>query len=182
MDNIIVLDVGHFGAESGAVYGDRIESELAFKIVDKLHNKLKPYFKNIYITTGSLKSRTKLANELNADIFVSVHLNATLGASGVETLLYNTTNKESRTYILADRINSKTVEYSKLKNRGLKERKDLWVLKDTKMSACLVECGFIEKDWNNINENIENFSEGIFRGVLKFYGVPVNEKCKYCGK
>lgn len=78
----IVLDSGHGGEDPGAIghkgYREKI---IVFKVAKELKNILKSRGYKVYMTRESdqfvkLSERTKLANNKNADIFVSIHANA----------------------------------------------------------------------------------------------------------
>ena len=81
--NTIVLDAGHGGKDPGALGTGRYsktEKHLALEVVKKLGNYLKEAFpemtiiytrtKDVFLT---LKERTNLANNSNADLFLSIH-------------------------------------------------------------------------------------------------------------
>ena len=92
--------------------------------------------------------RANIANESMADMYVSIHANSALNpdASGIEVLYYpNDTGaiKYEDQSPFAKSILDGVVRSTGAKNRGIIKRPDLIVLKNTQMSAALVECGFI---------------------------------------
>ena len=79
------------------------------------------------------------ANASGADVFVSIHCNSAdnTSAKGTETLVYSTGGKAE---LLAKCIQSQIVHSLSTVDRGVKERPDLCVLRETIMgSAVLVE-------------------------------------------
>jgi N-acetylmuramoyl-L-alanine amidase len=60
-----------------------------------------------------------------------------------------------------------------LRNRGIIYRPGLYVLKETEMPAVLVEMGFITNptDADLLANSPYLFSTGIYRGILKYYGL-----------
>ena len=60
-----------------------------------------------------------------------------------------------------------------LRNRGIVYRPGLYVLRKTKMPATLIELGFITnpRDAELMVEAPELFAEGIYRGILAYYGL-----------
>lgn len=94
----IVIDPGHGGKDPGAV-GPRgtKEKEITLKIAKALKNKLEKEFSYQVVLTRSddrylkLEERTAIANMENADLFVSVHVNANRNrrARGMETYIMN---------------------------------------------------------------------------------------------
>lgn len=79
---IIVIDPGHGGKDSGAVGPKkRYEKVVVFKVSKYLYDYLKKRGYTVYLTRKSdkfiqLKNRTHFANVKNADIFISIHVNA----------------------------------------------------------------------------------------------------------
>jgi N-acetylmuramoyl-L-alanine amidase len=95
----------------------------------------------------SLETRVKRANDGEADGYISIHANACGSdwneANGIETWIYEKVADGSQTWKFAESIHKKLIEATGLKNRGMKRSSDLYVLKNTKMQAVLVECGFM---------------------------------------
>ncbi|TWT24313.1 N-acetylmuramoyl-L-alanine amidase [Planomicrobium sp. CPCC 101110] len=91
-----------------------------------------------------LQERTALANRLRVDLFVSIHANAFgtgfNAANGIETFTYTAASGESKR--LSSFIHQALLLATGRKNRGQKQA-DFAVLRDTRMPAVLVECGFM---------------------------------------
>lgn len=106
------------------------------------------------------------ANNSGADIFVSIHCNSAgnSSAKGTETLVYSTGGKAE---LLAKCIQTQIVNSLSTADRGIKERPDLCVLRETSMPAVLVETAFIsnEEDAYKLMYRIEEFANAIARGV-----------------
>ncbi len=94
----IVIDAGHGGKKPGASGNFSTEKDIALKVALKLGAKLKadlPDIKVIYTRTKDidvdLYRRAEIANEVNADLFISVHCNSMPPGNkhikGVETLV-----------------------------------------------------------------------------------------------
>jgi N-acetylmuramoyl-L-alanine amidase len=90
----IVIDPGHGGSETGAIGPSGIvEKDITLALSNKLAGLIRSRMpvRVILTRTGDqqvdLTQRTALANEYAADLFVSIHLNASLrkGATGTET-------------------------------------------------------------------------------------------------
>lgn len=82
----VVLDAGHGGKDGGARGKYSSEKDLTLAIVLKLGRLLNDSLKNVEViytrTTDvypSLKERHAIANQSAADLFISVHINATAG-------------------------------------------------------------------------------------------------------
>ena len=183
---VIVIDPGHGGADSGSVGpGGSKEEDITLKVGLKVRDMLKGYGYSVIMTRDGdyalgedtrtdLINRAQIANNNNADIFISIHINSASGipsATGTETYYHtsNTLNGESK--LLANNIQSNLVKYLGLYNRGVKQE-DFSVLRNTKMPAVLAELGFI----NNPNEEKKLITDefqtkaakGIVDGVLNY--------------
>jgi N-acetylmuramoyl-L-alanine amidase len=103
---VIVLDPGHGGSETGAVGPDGTnEKDVVLGIARKLKSILENSGNRVILTRDSdqsitLDDRTALANNNKADLFISIHANATLRGfgKGAETYYLSTqaTDDEAR--------------------------------------------------------------------------------------
>lgn len=106
----IVIDPGHGGHDPGAIGPGRIyEKDIVLDIALKLKKILRedPLYE-IFLTRETdiyipLEERTAMANKKNADLFVSIHANASLRrqARGIETYLLNWTDDEEAMRVAA---------------------------------------------------------------------------------
>ena len=91
-----------------------------------------------------LKERTTLANQMRVDAFISIHANAYgttwNNASGIETFTYTKPSEQS--IILASLLQNSLCSITGRLDRGVKKA-DFAVVRDTRMPAVLVECGFM---------------------------------------
>ena len=121
----------------------------------------------------SLKVRADEANAYGADLFLSLHTNAAENAraSGSEALVYSPSSTVAKE--IAEDILEELHLVTGLRNRGVIYRPGLYVLKETKMPAVLVEMGFITNpyDVELMAYSPELFALGIYRGLLKYYGL-----------
>ncbi len=91
---IVMLDAGHGGHDSGAVgYRGAKEKNIVLAVTKKVTKILKDRGYKVYNTRTKdrfiqLKNRTKMANKMRADIFLSIHANSVKtkkrSASGIE--------------------------------------------------------------------------------------------------
>ena len=78
---LVVIDPGHGGKDPGAIGHGYQEKKIALEIATRIAARLRELGVNVRMTrTGdtypSLKDRTAMANRVNADVFISIHLNA----------------------------------------------------------------------------------------------------------
>lgn len=108
------------------------------------------------------------ANDWGADVFVSIHCNAFNGvAQGTETLVYSFGGNSER---LASCIQNQIINALGTVDRGLKERPNLSVLRNTDMPAVLVELAFIdnEDDVQLLKNHQDDFAAAIARGITDY--------------
>ena len=89
---LVVLDPGHGGDEPGAQTAYLREADIALDIATRMKNKLESANFEVLMTrsddtTVPLLDRAKIANEAEADVFVSIHVNAAESKDlhGIET-------------------------------------------------------------------------------------------------
>jgi N-acetylmuramoyl-L-alanine amidase len=100
----IVLDPGHGGKDPGAIgAGGIAEKDIVLSIAKKLARKLREEMNVQVVLTRNddrfvpLEDRTARANAENADLFISLHMNASVNgeAKGVETYYLDNTTDEA---------------------------------------------------------------------------------------
>jgi N-acetylmuramoyl-L-alanine amidase len=118
---------------------------------------------------SSLRARVDEANSWGADYFISIHTNASVSSSssGSEALVYSSPSVAAN---LGEDILRELNITTGLRNRGIKLRPGLYVLRKTNMPAVLVEIGFISnsRDANLMANSPRLFAEGIYNGILDF--------------
>ena len=114
----IVIDAGHGGKDPGAVGKRKLrEKDVTLKIAKFLKKDLSRRTKSKVILTRTkdvyvpLDERTAIANSKDADIFVSIHINASKrrAANGVETYYLGASGDEASRRV-AERENASTSE------------------------------------------------------------------------
>lgn len=106
----IVIDAGHGGKDPGAVgYRGTKEKDIALDVAKRLEKKLSKNINIKIIMTRDedvflrLSERTKIANESNGNLFISIHTNAAEDrrASGFETFLIGPNKNEAAVRVAA---------------------------------------------------------------------------------
>ena len=146
----IAIDAGHGGHDPGAVNGIYEEADIALEIALRVGSEAQSRGWEVVYTRENdtfveLYNRCKIANNADCDCFVSIHLNSadSKQANGTETLVYGPNISATR---LAEIVNRNMVNATGFRDRGVKYRSELCVLKRTKMPAILVETGFVSND------------------------------------
>jgi N-acetylmuramoyl-L-alanine amidase len=133
----------------------------------------------------SLSDRCKKANTWKADVYISIHANAAgsgwSSAEGIETYVYTNASKESLT--LAANIQNQLIRETCRKNRGVK-RANFQVLRDTKMTAILVECGFMTNEEEAVLLKSDDYrrkcAEAIVKGIVETYKLKKKASKESC--
>lgn len=164
---VVYIDPGHGGYDPGTQGNGIVEKDIVLNYGLRLKGKLEANgIKVIMSRTSdvyvSLEDRSKGANNVNPDIFISIHINSAgaTSASGIETFYKKDIDKP-----LAESIQNKLISYTGAVDRGAKWE-DFHVVRETNMPASLVECGFL----TNVNEanNLKswNYQEKLINAIL----------------
>jgi N-acetylmuramoyl-L-alanine amidase len=182
----IFLDAGHGGKDSGAVGNGIQEKDINLKIVKKMDSLLKNYqdaevilsrSEDVFIT---LDQRTRKANTSNADVLLSIHINAAadVAAKGFESYRYVTA--KSATTSFQNVMHAEIVKaMGKIQDRG-KKSANFHMLRESKMKACLTENLFISNaaDAAKLKDDsfLDKIAQGHVNGLEKFLGLKRLEK------
>jgi len=145
---LVVLDPGHGGSANGAEYGGVKEKDLNLSIALQAAELLEDAGLAVLLTRTDdrdvgLYERTDLANGQEADLFVSIHCNASLDhddALGIYTCAYSEGTEGWR---LAETLYQTMQAAAGAPGFGMEPRPNLAVLRTSGMPAALVECGFM---------------------------------------
>lgn len=177
MKKIIVIDAGHGDKDPGAIgVTGKKEKDFNLTIALKVEKLLKDHPSITVLLTRKadifleLKERSDFANKANADAFISIHANSYQATSaGTET---HYTRSDSKG--LATILQKYTMLSTGLKDRGLKTGK-LYVTKNTKMPACLLEPAYLSNPVEELllynTEFQDTFALNISKGICEFFGV-----------
>ena len=106
----IIIDPGHGGKDPGAVgYRGTLEKDIALDVAKRLEKKITKNMKIKTVLTRDediflkLGERTKIANENNGSLFISIHANAATDrrASGFETFLIGPNKNDAAVRVAA---------------------------------------------------------------------------------
>ena len=177
----ICIDPGHGGKDPGAMNGNLRESLATMQISRFLGDLLiaDGNYEVKFTRTDdqqypTLTERCNISNSWGAKAFISIHINsaASKSASGIETLRYSKVGETTKK--LATNVQEELIKTLKWKDRGVKERDNLTVLKKTNASAILVECGFIshEEESKKLFDCTfqRKLADAIFNGIKKTFG------------
>ena len=181
----IVLDPGHGMSnrkkevyDPGCVYDGTQEAEYVLSLSKEIGQRLKQkglkveYTRRDAKTPTPLNSRQKIANKKKAKLFVSLHCNAfNSKARGVRTYHFP---KSKKGQVASRAIQDNLVQ--ELSTKGYEQKYDgvktkrFYVLRKTKMPSVLVECGFLDNEYDrNFMANHQySYVNGIVKGILSY--------------
>ncbi|MCL2751583.1 MAG: N-acetylmuramoyl-L-alanine amidase [Firmicutes bacterium] len=173
----VVLDAGHGGYDYGAVNGARFEKNDNLRMALAVGNLLKNCGVSVAYTRSTdvfvpLLDRSRISNNAGADLFVSIHRNASTNpnANGVENWVY--TNPSAKSLAAADLILSRIVNAGVQIRLGI-NRGNFSVLRETAAPSVLIELGFISNAEDNrlFDANFNAYANAIASGVLSSLGL-----------
>ena len=169
----IAVDCGHTlkNADTGAQGCLGREEERTREIGALVMNKLKALnhtvinctVDNANSVTESLQARVNKANSNNADVFVSIHLNAfNCNAHGTEVYISPHASRKSKE--IGQNVVRELAQLGFV-NRGVNTN-NLYVCNHTIMPAILVECCFVDSEIDKKLYNAEKIANAIVRGLV----------------
>ncbi|WP_018247901.1 N-acetylmuramoyl-L-alanine amidase [Orenia marismortui] len=184
-DRLIVLDPGHGGHDPGAIgFSGTREKDLVLDIALKLENLLEEAGAKVIMTRNidqyiELSDRVNIANTMDADIFVSIHLNSHKDKKFEGTETYIRTNYNQTTLLLASLTQRALVNGLKTVDRGVKSN-SLHVLDNTNMPAVLNEIAFISNKKEEKVLKTDEFQEeaaiSLYKGINNYFRLLAEEE------
>lgn len=180
---ILAIDIGHnVPYDTGAV-GIRKEDDLNRLVGNALISKLRERgIKVVNCTPNTAKSlndslyqRVITANNSGATLFVSIHHNACPGGYGAEVLCIKNNYQGGLSTKVGEAILNELSSLG-LRNRGVKDRRDLYVINNTSMPALIVECAFVDSSSDMKNYNPEKTAAAIYKGICTALALSENQK------
>ena len=190
----IIIDAGHGGFDGGAQAADgTLEKNINLSISLKLKEFLELGGFNVIMTrevdsgtemdseqsigkrkVSDMKERLKIINSNPDAIFVSIHLNkfTTSSAKGTQ-VFYSQNNEKSKE--LAQSIQSVVINQLQQDNSRVikKGDKSIYLLKNAKIPAVIVECGFLSNEQELSLLKQEDYQKKIafcvYCGILDYY-------------
>ncbi|AXX64423.1 N-acetylmuramoyl-L-alanine amidase [Bombilactobacillus bombi] len=173
----IVIDPGHGGSDTGALTTNQKHYEKTYTLdtAQRLQKQLQQAGANVILTRKGdsdmdLASRARLANKLNADVFISLHFDSTSDksqATGVTTYYYS----EKKDQPLAQNI-QRQFKHLALPSRGTRFG-DFEVTRENEQPAILIEGGYLnnKKDYKQIANPAyrQKLADCILQGLMDYF-------------
>ncbi|MED3649598.1 N-acetylmuramoyl-L-alanine amidase CwlD [Heyndrickxia sporothermodurans] len=192
---VIILDPGHGGPDGGAGDSDALEKEIALKVSLFIRDYLQEQGALVLMTreddsdladpntkgigrrkVEDLKNRLNMINESDADLYLSIHLNAIPSPrwSGAQTFYSPHLIENKR---LAKFIQSELIRNLENTDREAKILKNIYVVKNANKPGAIVEIGFLSNPTERQNLMSEKYqkkvSASIYNGIMRYF---TNEK------
>ncbi len=192
--NTVMLDPGHGGYDPGAITKQGVyEKSINLQIALKVKEMLGPSGIEIFLTRDEdidyvpegvrgrttkkqldLNHRIDMAKDVNADVFVSIHVNATATGqeSGSETFYHYQSETGKR---LAELIQQEMIKIPGM-NRRIAKPGDFYITKNTSMPAVIVEVGYLSslKEQKKLQQSWyqEQLARAIAKGIANYFVIP----------
>ncbi len=193
----VVIDAGHGNPDGGAEARDgTLEKDLNLKIATFLQEFMEQGGVDVIVTRADdegifeknadsikqkkrsdIKMREKLMNESDADAFISIHMNKFPQKQYSGPQVFFSGNNE-KSELLAKHIQNSMIKALNPENKREIKKADgsIYLLKNAKIPAVLVECGFLSNEIEEqklINENYQRqLAWSMYCGVIEYF----NEK------
>lgn len=193
-NHTIILDAGHGYPDGGATNsnGEIIESELNLDIVLKLQNLLESSNCTVILTrsdengiyetsaetireqkVSDMKNRVKIANESEAELFVSIHMNKLEQPQyyGWQTFYKN---QDSISKKIAQNVQISLNNFMKRENnREIKSISEIYLTKNVEIPLIIVECGFLsnkeEAELLKTDSYQDELAWSIYIGIMDYF-------------
>lgn len=174
---VVVVDPGHGGKDSGAHEAGVSEKNLTLTISKEVVRQLADAGASVITTRDedtfpSLTDRANVANNSNADIFVSIHINSNSKSNSRSgTITFH--HKDSAIgRLLAECIHAELSEVNNLPDIGVWSDGKIYqsgfsVLRNTKMPGVLLELGFINHSTDRAELQKKDFPARVAKAVVK---------------
>lgn len=152
-DYIVVVDAGHGGSAPGAIKQGIAEKDIDLAIVlalkeifDTTEDHIGVYYTRLDDSNPSFAKRVGLANDLKADLFLSVHNNSTnsgrMSSVRGTQVMYHTTDKGASYEFATICLNTLTQKLGSV-DKGLVVGDDIYIINHCQVPVALAEVGFM---------------------------------------
>lgn len=175
---VVIIDPGHGGADEGCAREGIKEKDINLTIAKLVQGKLEILGYQVLMVRDddsyiAKEDRVIYANGSQADIYVSIHQNASedVSVTGMEVWYEEDGSRDNKR--LAQLINQQTIQSTGAAERELRGNADFHVTGETTMPACLIETGFLSNAEERGNlataEYQEKIAEGIAQGIELYF-------------
>ena len=184
-DKVVVIDAGHGGRAPGATKQGINEKDIDLaivlqlkKILDENDQNIGVYYTRTDDSNPTFDQRVQLANKSDADLFISVHNNATKsgrmsGTKGTEVMYHETDTSEFGSRRFAQICLEEVTDQIGSKSKGLVEGDSIYIIRTSEVPVALIEVGFMtnqeELDLLSSEDYQKQTAQGIYRSILRAF-------------
>ncbi len=191
LGKIIYIDPGHGGPDSGAISKNFYEKDMNLLLSKKLGHTLSQKGATVYYTRdgdydlakskknrkrNDLYARVKLINQSKANLYISMHLNASPSTkwNGIQ-LFYSTVQDENKK--IAETVTN-TMKKNMKNVKDPKKENGYYMYSKLKVPGILIEAGFITNQNDNYKIRKEEYQNilinNITQGIENYFNSPNN--------
>lgn len=182
-DKVVVIDAGHGGNQPGAAKQGIREKDIDLEIVSELkklldtEEKIGVYYTRLDDSNPSLDTRVGLANNAEADLFVSIHNNSTRSGSMSKVhgtqVMYDEEKEAHDSKNFAQICLEEVTASCGSEDKGLVEGNNIFIIRNSQVPVALIEVGFMtnleELEKLNSKEYQKKVAEGIHQAILRAF-------------
>ena len=201
----IILDAGHGGIDPGTMSNDESiqEKDLNLHITLKLKKLLESSGAMVFLTreedvslyeesegktirekyNENLRNRKAMIEDIEADMFISVHMNALQGVKNAEKYYGAQTfypSQDEKSKLIANLVQAEMKRVvDNTNNREIKPSEDIYLLKENEIPSILVECGFLsnEKEAHMLTEDEyqNKIAWGMYVAIQQYFSLETEK-------
>lgn len=184
-DKIVVIDAGHGGRAPGATIKGVNEKDIDLAIVLKLKALFEQTNENIGVyytrtddSNPTFDQRVQLANKLDADLFISIHNNATRSGrmssiKGTQVMFSESDERNLGSRYLAEICMEEVTAMTGSIDKGFVEGDSIYIIRTSEVPVALIEVGFMtnQEELENLNseEYQEKTAQGIYNAIIRAF-------------
>jgi len=183
----VLVDAGHGGKDPGAKsYNGLNEKDMALILAKQIQQQASAFNIKVIMTRErdifpELKERVAIADKINADLVISLHMSAhpeSTAANGFVLYVTNKIKTEAPSRMLAEQIANQISPFYKIGSIKQRNSQGIWILDRVSCPAVLIECGYITNE-NDVEfvtktENQERIAKSILQGIVNFKTKPLH--------
>lgn len=170
---VVYIDAGHGGNDGGCFEGKIIEKNINLSIAVLVQDKLQELGYTVVMSRSTdtyvaKEDRVKIANNISADIYISIHQNFSdvKSVNGME-VWYDGTDTQRDSKRLALLVSQQVARSTGAVEREVRGDADFHVTGRTQMPSCLIETGFLSNKEERAKLTSQEYQEKIASGIVQ---------------
>lgn len=184
-DKVVVVDAGHGGRDGGAEKLGIAEKEINLamllelkEILDSSTENIGVYYTRTDDSNPTLDQRVQLANKAEADLFISIHNNASYNGrfsslNGTEVMYSESDTSELSSERFAQICQDNVTAALGSRDIGLVKGDSIYIIRTSEVPVALIEVGFLTNREELASLNSQEYqrlaAEGIYAAILQAF-------------